>query len=230
MIGVLVVDDDFHVAEVNSSYVSRIPGFRVVGRAHSAAEAFERVERGDVDLLLLDQFLPDETGLQLVGRLRQHGHPVDVIMVSAARDAETVRAARRSGVLQYLVKPFSFTALCAKLENYAEQRGMLDEAGELGQERLDGVFGSRDVLAAAGAPAKGYSAPTAELIRRVLREAREPLSAQEVAERAGVSRSTAQRYLKRMQEQDTVRLSLKYGDAGRPEHHYALRTYVRASS
>ncbi|MEU8690500.1 response regulator [Streptomyces sp. NPDC048665] len=223
MIDVLVVDDDFHVAEVNAAYVSRIPGFRVSARAHTAGEALAVVERGGIDLILLDQYLPDQTGLRLVHQLRQREYPIDVIMVSAARDAASVRSARRYGVLHYLVKPFSFPALRAKLEAYAAQWGRLDGTDELEQEGLDSIFGARDTAAAPASGSRSFAGPTTELIRRILREAHGPLSAQEVAERAGVSRSTAQRYLKRMEERGSVRLSLKYGDAGRPEHHYKLR-------
>ncbi|MEV6840647.1 response regulator [Streptomyces sp. NPDC051133] len=226
MIDVLVVDDDFHVAEVNAAYVARVPGFRVAARAHTAGEALAAVQRGGIDLILLDQYLPDTTGLRLVHRLRQREYPVDVIMVSASRDAASVRAARRYGVLHYLVKPFSFPALRAKLESYAALRGMLDEADQLEQEGLDSVFGARDAAAAPASASRGLAGPTTELIRRVLREADRPLSAHEVAERAGVSRSTAQRYLKRLEERGGVHLSLKYGDAGRPEHHYGLRTVL----
>jgi len=226
VINVLIVDDDFHVAEINAAYVSRVPGFRVTGRAHSAGEALAAVERGGVDLLLLDQYLPDETGLRLVQRLRQQDRPIDVIMVSAARDAASVRAAQRSGVLQYLVKPFGFPALRRKLEGYAALHGMFDEADELEQEGMDSVFGAQAASAVPVSASTGFSGPTSELIRQILREAQEPLSAQEVAEQAGVSRSTAQRYLKHMEKRGSVLLTLKYGAAGRPEHHYGLRVSV----
>src|SRR6478609_7699354 len=106
MIDVLVVDDDFRVAEINAAYVARIPGFRVTARAHTAAQALATLERMHIDLVLLDHYLPDETGLTLVRRMRQLGHSADVIMVTAARDVATVRAAMRLGALQYLVKPF----------------------------------------------------------------------------------------------------------------------------
>lgn len=226
MIDVLVVDDDFYVAEVNSAYVSRVPGFRVVGQAHSAAEALAAIERDRIDLVLLDYYLPDEAGLSLVRHLRQNNRDIDVIMVTANRDATAVRAAMRSGVLQYLLKPFTFQALRVKLEAYAQLRHTLDSTAEFDkfpQERLDGIFGALRTPRATP-PAKGYSAPTAELVRQVLSRAGQPLSAQEVAERAGLSRSTAQRYLKHMEETGCARLTLKYGDAGRPEHHYACGT------
>lgn len=129
MIDVLVVDDDFRVAEINAAYVAKVPGFRVTARAHTTAQALATLERVHVDLVLLDHYLPDETGLTLVRRMRQLGHTADVIMVTAARDVTTVQTAMRYGALQYLVKPFSFGGLRAKLDGYAALRRTLDGVG-----------------------------------------------------------------------------------------------------
>ncbi len=231
MIDVLVVDDDFRVAEINSAYVGKVPGFRVAARAHTAAQALATLERSPIDLVLLDHYLPDESGLTLVRRMRQLGHHADVIMVTAARDVATVQAALRLGALQYLVKPFGFAGLRAKLDGYAALRRTLDGvggSGEAGQEQVDRIFGAlRTAPAAPATLPKGHSAPTAQLIRRVLREAEAPLSAHEVAERAGLSRSTAQRYLKHLEQAGRLRLTLKYGDTGRPEHLYAWAAPAR---
>ncbi|MFE0633078.1 response regulator [Streptomyces sp. NPDC058864] len=225
MIDVLVVDDDFRVAEINAAYVAKVPGFRVTARAHTAAQALATLERMHVDLVLLDHYLPDETGLTLVRRMRQFGHTADVIMVTAARDVATVQAAMRFGALQYLVKPFSFAGLRGKLDAYAALRRTLDGVGgrgEAGQEQVDRIFGALRTAGAAPAELpKGHSAPTADLVRKVLTEAARPLSAHEVAERAGISRSTAQRYLKFLEREGRISLTLKYGDTGRPEHRYA---------
>ncbi|GAA0336976.1 response regulator [Streptomyces olivoreticuli] len=221
MIEVLVVDDDFRVAEINAAYVARVPGFHVGAKAHTAAQAMAVLERGGIDLMLLDHFLPDETGLSLVRRMRQRGHLTDVIMVTASRDVATVQAAMRFGALQYLVKPFTFPGLRVKLEAYAQLRRTLDDADEAGQDQVDRIFGTLRTAATSVPLPKGHSAPTAELIRRVLSDAVRPLSAHEVADRAGLSRSTAQRYLKRLEESGRLRLTLKYGETGRPEHRYA---------
>ncbi|MFI8105218.1 response regulator [Streptomyces sp. NPDC086023] len=220
-IGVLVVDDDTRVARINAAYVAKVPGFRVVGEAHSAARARVIVEDEAVDLVLLDHYLPDGTGLDLVRDLRQSGHHTDVIMVTAARDLATVQSAMRLGALQYLVKPFTFAGLRAKLEGYAELRRSLAGGGEAEQAEVDRIFGA---LATAAGPVelpKGHSPTTAELVRQVLMAAEGSLSAQEIAERAGLSRQTAQRYLKLLERGGRVRLSLRYGETGRPEHRYA---------
>ncbi|MGJ7418090.1 response regulator [Streptomyces cinereoruber] len=221
LIDVLVVDDDVRVARINAAYVAKVPGFRVVATAHSTAGALAALEERPVDLILLDHYLPDENGLAVVRKLRARGHQCDVIMVTAARDVATVQAAMRHGALQYLVKPFNFAGLRGKLEAYATLRRTLEGGGEAEQAEVDRIFG----VLAAGSVApdlpKGHSPTTAELVRQVLLASGGPLSAQEIAERSGVSRQTAQRYLKLLERTGRVRLSLRYGETGRPEHRYA---------
>ncbi|MFF4817105.1 response regulator [Kitasatospora sp. NPDC001309] len=224
MIDVLVVDDDFRVADVHAAYVAKVQGFRVTGTAHSAGEALAALERRPVDLLLLDHHLPDETGLALVRRLRERQVTCDVMMVTAARDVSTVHAAMQHGALQYLVKPFTFAGLRDKLVSYAQLRHALaTPAREAGQDEVDRLFATlRSAAAPAGTLPKGHSAPTTDLVLGVLRRAGRPLSAQEVADATGLSRSTAQRYLKQLERDSRLRLTLRYGDTGRPEHRYGL--------
>ncbi|MEU5464394.1 response regulator [Streptomyces althioticus] len=224
MIEVLVVDDDVRVARVNAAYVDKVPGFHAVPPAHSAAEALERVEALPlVDLVLMDHYLPDETGLDVVREMRRRGHQADVIMVTAARDVATVQAAMRHGALQYLVKPFAFAGLRGKLEAYARLRRTLDGGGEAEQAEVDRIFGALSEATEPQLP-KGHSPTTAGLVRRALTTAEGPLSAQEIAERTGVSRQTAQRYLKLLERTGRATLTLRYGDAGRPEHRYVWAT------
>ncbi|MFJ5268855.1 response regulator [Streptomyces sp. NPDC088358] len=226
MIEVLVVDDDTRVARVNAAYVTKVPGFRVAGEAHSATEAMRLMETlPRLDLVLLDHYLPDKTGLTVVREMRRRGHQTDVIMVTAARDVSTVQAAMRQGALQYLVKPFAFAGLRAKLEAYADLRRTLDGGGEAEQAQVDRIFGALSTTAEPDLP-KGHSPTTAELVRRALVNAEGPLSALEIAEETGLSRQTAQRYLKLLERTGRARLTLRYGDAGRPEHRYVWATRV----
>ncbi|MFF4590613.1 response regulator [Streptomyces sp. NPDC001388] len=226
MIDVLVVDDDFRVAEINAKYVGKVPGFRVAARAHSAAQALATVQRGTIDLVLLDHYLPDGTGLDLVHRMREQGHGTDVIMITAAGDVSTVQTAMRLGALHYLVKPFTFAALRTRLDSYAALRRTVDRVGGrgiAGQEQVDRIFGALRTAPVPSSPGlpTGHSEPTTDLICAVLHRADHPLSAHEVAAETGLSRSTAQRYLRHLEQAGRLRLSLKYGDTGRPEHRYA---------
>jgi len=223
VIEVLVVDDDTRVAKINAAYVSKVPGFRVAAQAHSAAEALARIGDTHVDLILLDHYLPDRNGLAVVRELRRLGRHTDVIMVTAARDVATVQAAMRHGALQYLVKPFAYAGLRTKLEAYAALRRTFEGGGEAEQTEVDRLFGALWAAGESDLP-KGHSPTTAELVRQALRTADGPLSAQEIAESAGMSRQTAQRYLKLLERTGRVRLTLRYGETGRPEHRYTWAT------
>ena len=220
MIRVVVVDDDFRIAGIHAAYVDKVDGFQAIAQAHTAAEAAGAVDRLRPDLLLLDLYLPDEHGLDLVARLRREGHPpVDVIVITAAKDADSVRAAMQGGALHYLLKPFSFPALRDKLLSYAQMRSRLDALHEPDQRNLDRVFGAlraQDQLAGA----KGRSAHTLEAVERLLASGGQELSAAEVAEMTGMSRATAQRYLSHLHEIGRVEIRLRYGSGGRPEHRY----------
>nr|WP_235734757.1 response regulator [Nocardioides alcanivorans] len=163
---VLVVDDDFMVASIHTRFVERMEGFEVVGQAATGATALTEIDRLRPDLVLLDVHLPDLTGIEVLRRLRGAGNDVGVLMVTAAREAETVRAAAAAGASHYLVKPFAFEDLRVRMEAFAEQMRALAQA-ETGQGAIDAVFsagrrGSRPALP------KGLSEPTLAAVREVL--------------------------------------------------------------
>jgi two-component system CitB family response regulator len=220
MIRVVVIDDDYRVAGIHAAYVDRIDGFTTISQAHTGAEAMAAVDRHQPDLLLLDLYLPDEHGLDLAARLRQEDHPpVDVIVITAAKDADSVRAAMQNGAMAYLLKPFSFPALREKLLSYAQMRSRLSRDVPLDQRGVDRAFGA---LFGPGqlAETKGRSDLTLEAVEQVLATASQELSAAEVAQLTGMSRATAQRYLTHLHDAGRCAVRLRYGSAGRPEHGY----------
>lgn len=219
MIRTLVVDDDFMSASVHRSYTERIAGYTVVGEAHTGAEALDAIRRLMPDLVLLDIYLPDMSGLDVIRRLRELPDSPDVIAVTAAKDVETLRAAMQGGVVHYLVKPFLFDTFRERLERFAALKGRLNRLRSASQEDVDNIFSLLRAQGRAGLP-KGISSPTLGLVVGALREASEALTAVDVAELAGVSRGTARRYLDYLATSGTVELTLRYGAAGRPEHLY----------
>ncbi|ADU47035.1 response regulator [Intrasporangium calvum] len=224
MISVLVVDDDFMVARIHRGFVSQTEGFEVVGTASSGGEALELVGRLKPDLVLLDLYLPDIFGLDVVTRLRAAGETCDVLVITAAKEADSVRAAVRHGVVGYLLKPFSRADLEQRLMSYAAERARAVDAGELTQQEIDAAFAS----GAGGRPAavslpKGLSVETAEAVLRALREADDTMSATECAEAVGISRVSARRYLEHFVATGAAEVSLRYGATGRPERRYRPR-------
>lgn len=223
MIDTVIVDDDYRVSAIHAAYVSQVDGYAVVAQAHTAADALEAADRLSPDLILLDFYLPDGDGISVMRRLAERpGHRPDVLAVTAARDVTSIRTAMQLGAAGYLVKPFAMAALRERLIAYRDLHERLTRLEEADQEDVDALFGLLRPSAALPRPAKGHSAPTLALVRDALREAAGDLSAAEVAAATGISRPTAQRYLSYLVERGVVRLNLRYGVTGRPEHRYRI--------
>lgn len=221
MIKVLVIDDDFMVAKVHSGFVNSEPGFSVVGVAHTASQALDAVAALAPDLALLDIYLPDANGLDLLAQLREVHPELDVIVISAARELDTVRRALRGGIIHYLMKPFSREDLKERLDHYRStyREPGRDTEQELDQSDVDRLLG-RGSRQRRPLP-KGCSVETLGLVERILRTATEPLSASDTAVQLGTSRVSARRYLEHLAEEGTARVNLRYGGVGRPERLYS---------
>jgi response regulator of citrate/malate metabolism len=229
VIKVLIVDDDFMVARVHAGFVAALDGFEVVGTASTGAEALAAADRLSPDLVLLDVYLPDMTGLEVLRRLRGGGATTDVIVISAARDVDSIRSALHGGVLHYLVKPFDRRTFEARLRDVAALHGDLQGLAEAGQTDVDRVLGRyRGAAPAPAATPKGIAPETLELVRRVLGGAgSEGLSATECSERTGLARVSARRYLEQLVAQQEADVRQRYGTAGRPERRFTSRRDAR---
>jgi response regulator of citrate/malate metabolism len=216
---VLVVDDDFMVAEIHRRFVDRVDGFRAVGMARTGTEALDATRGLRPQLILLDVYLPDMTGLDVLQRLRSEGDRVDVIMITAARELDTVRGALDGGAADYLIKPFEFPQLQAKLQAYAARSDALQSAAGADQTLIDTLFGGPSVTSATVLP-KGLGAETGELVLNAVRDAGE-VSAAECADLVGISRVSARRYLEHYLGTGALELRLQYG-VGRPERRYRM--------
>ncbi|MBD0323629.1 MAG: response regulator [Aldersonia sp.] len=216
---VLVVDDDFMVADIHRRVVDKTPGFRAIAVAHTGAEALTAVAEKNPDLVLLDVYLPDLTGVEVLRRIRAGGNSVGVIMITAARELDTVSAALHGGAVDYLIKPFEFSALQEKLTAFAAKLSAL-ETGSADQSLVDSLFGSGRPAPVAKAPLpKGLSVETGKVVLDTVR-AQGELSATECADLVGMSRVSARRYLEYYLEQGELEIRLQYGKAGRPERRY----------
>jgi response regulator of citrate/malate metabolism len=195
----------------------------VVATVHTGGEALSALADFHPDLMLLDVYLPDMTGIEVLRQARQDFPDVDVIVVTAARELETVREAMQGGAVSYLIKPFEYQALGERLEHYRRTRSVLDATQTADQKQIDQLFG----LPAEAAPAeqaqlpKGLSRETALAVLAILTHD-EAISATDCAQRVGLSRVSARRYLEHLERTEVAQVSLKYG-IGRPERLYRLR-------
>ena len=222
---VLIVDDDFMVARVHAGFVAALDGFEVAGTASTGAAALAEVARLAPDLVLLDVYLPDMTGLEVLRRLRADATPVDVVVISAARDVESIRSALHGGVLHYLVKPFDRQTFESRLREYAAVRAEWAALDQARQADVDRVFtGARGGSRPAPVTPKGIAPETLELVRATLQLAgRDGLSATQCSERTGLARVSARRYLEQLVAQQEADVRQRYGTAGRPERRFTVR-------
>jgi len=222
MIRVLVVDDDYHVAHVHARSVAAIDGYSVVGEAHSGSAALELIASTTPDLLLLDMYLPDCTGLELVRRISTTSEQIpDFLLLTAARDIESIRTAMQLGAFYYLVKPFTFAALREQLRAYSSWVERLTKAPEADQHDVDTLYSLRGAQPRGASKARTLE-PTMARVLDIVTSAAAPLSATEVADALGASRPTAQRCLAELARNQLIDLDLAYGTTGRPRHRYRV--------
>jgi len=221
MIRVLIVEDDFRVAEINRKMTERVSEFSVVATAGTAAEALQFVTENPVDLVLLDVFLPDRAGIDVLKEVRKRELPVDFILVTAAHDSKTIQEALRYGIVDYLIKPIDMERYHQTLKAYRDQRTTFQKESELDQRVIDSVRmvggPSAPTLPTASPLPKGISTLT---LKRVLDAVQTykpvPFTLDEMAAYASISKITAHRYLEFLYRTGVLGKEYKYNKVGRP--------------
>jgi len=227
-IRVVVIEDDPMVQEINRSFIERVSPFQVVGVANNGVEGVEMVRELQPDLVIIDVFMPVQDGIKTLTQLRAGKETVDVIVITAANDKQTIQTMLRYGAMDFIIKPFQFERIRQALENYREFRSQIRREGMISQSEVDQLLfrkwteQSKDQAIALDSLPKGLHAVTLGQILRQLDETAEALSAEEVAERVGIARVTARRYLDYLVKSGHVKLAVIYGGVGRPTNRYVL--------
>lgn len=220
-IRVLIIEDDPMVADINKKFTEAVPGFFVVGLAGNGREALSLLETEKPDLVILDVYMPDVDGVSVLSLMRKNETPVDVIMVTAAGDTETVARVMRQGIIDYIVKPFKFARYRAALESYLDFRKKLAYRSTLNQADLDDMLSVKSE-SQLEAP-KNFHAQTMNSVINFMMVHPEALSADEVAAGTGISRVTARRYLEYLVTQGKLQMLLDYVAVGRPIHRFTVK-------
>lgn len=226
LIRVLVVDDDPEMGALNARMVERVPGYTVAEVVTDGASALKRLSRGGVDLMMLDMRMPGLSGLEVLRRAAAARMVVPTIIVSSVRDMDQVSEALLLGVVHYLLKPFTFSALRAKLEEYSTFMQATQATDEVvSQHEVDALLGALRVAPEVPLP-KTLAPDTLREVANCLKAATEALSAEELGRRVGLARVSARRYADYLVERgQTVRTSQRSGQAGRPLLLYSWRRH-----
>ncbi|AQQ52211.1 response regulator [Planococcus lenghuensis] len=223
MIRVAISEDDFRVAQIHEAFLKKISGVTVVGKAVNAKETLALLETEQVDLLLLDVFMPDRLGSDLLHEIRLKHPEVDIIMISAAQEKEFIRKAMNYGVFYYLIKPVQLEQFKEVMEQYKEKRQLLDSNEEIAPDMIKELFNQ---------PTKdsplddqqdlptGINSITLRKVIELIESHQEGLTTDIVSQNLGASRTTARRYLEYLVGKGLVNAESVYGIVGRPERKY----------
>ncbi|MED4080262.1 response regulator [Halalkalibacterium halodurans] len=223
LIRVLLIEDDPMVQEVNRMFVEKLSGFTIVGTTATGEEGMVKTRELQPDLILLDIFMPKQDGLSFIKQIREQYIDVDIIAVTAANDTKTIKTLLRYGVMDYLVKPFTFERLKAALTQYEEMFRKMQKEAELSQDSLDEMIKQKQAQANMDDLPKGLHAHTLQQVIERLEELDEPKSAEEIGRDVGLARVTVRRYLNYLESVGQVEMDLTYGSIGRPIQTYKLK-------
>ncbi|MFS0560625.1 response regulator [Terribacillus sp. 179-K 1B1 HS] len=220
---VLIVEDNVEASIIFENYLNQMEGYRLTGVAENGEQAKSLIKALQPDLVLLDVYLPDMNGIEILWYIRQYHRRADVILLTAANDTNTVGEAMRGGVYSYLIKPVDGDRFHRVLLEYATYKKELLTGNEVGQQQVDSFFHPNlhtTETADNELHPKGVDRHTLELVRRIMKEQRCSEKAEEVAAKVGVSHSTVRRYLEYMVSKKEVEVEISYGTVGRPVRKY----------
>lgn len=224
MIKVMIIEDDPMVREINKRFLSRLEGFRVVAEAADIKPAKEIILQTEIDLILLDVFLPSGRGLDLLKWLRANEKDTDVILITADKSTESVSEALRYGAMDYLVKPFKFQRFEEALLRYKRMKAKLETRNEMNQETIDSLTkkagrlnsNDMDILLDDEFKNQTYN----KILSFIMEHKDSYFSAAEIGMALGISRITARKYLDELEKEERVIMEPEYGSVGRPQNKY----------
>jgi two-component system CitB family response regulator len=220
----IIAEDDPRIAEIQHRFVEKLDAFEAIGLAHNLEDCREMIDILEPDLVLLDIHFPDGNGLDFLKTLRDENRNIDVILVTAARDVESVKSAMHGGVFDYIVKPLEFSRMRDSLSRYRDHFERLKALDTVQQSDIDGLLPRAITASTANRPVnslpKGIDALTLVKVQELFQSAPDSQGAEMVGQNIGISRTTARRYLEYLVSTNELVVDVSYGGVGRPERHY----------
>jgi two-component system, CitB family, response regulator MalR len=221
MIRVMIVEDDPMVAEFNKRYLAEVKGFELKAIVPSVDKAIGIIEQQEIDLILLDIFMPGKLGLDLLTYLRKNEKATDVIIISAASDMERIQIALRYGAFDYLIKPFEFERFQIALTAYLEKTTLIRNQQMVSQKELDHQILHREEKAMMDELPKGLTKDTLKQVFDAIKEMKDvPFSTEDMVNAVGISRVSIRKYLNFLKEIGVLDVKVIYGAIGRPVYQH----------
>ena len=231
---VLIVEDDPMVAMINSQFIKKIDGFEVAGMCRNGLEALDFLGENEVDLILLDVYMPVMNGTDTLKKIRTMKNTAEVIMVTAANDSATIEETMHLGVHDYLIKPFTFERFCSALEKFKAKKQLLQENSVMDQSCVDNLIAQGIAATSAPSPAptvipndqeneplpKGIQKKTLSRITEYFNSNSSWNSTEMISEALGISIVTVRTYMNYLVKTGAIKEDINYGTGGRPSMLY----------
>ncbi|MFD1019729.1 response regulator [Thalassobacillus hwangdonensis] len=226
MIKVMIVEDDPMVAALNEKYVQQMEGFHLCCTAPNTDRALDELKQTDIDLILLDVYMPGMNGLEFLKKLREQAQDIDVILITAASDINQIQQAMRLGAVDYLIKPFEFDRFQKALTEYRTNHHTLKQSDTISQHELDQLLQKKSAQQVEHQLPKdlpkGLTKNTLTRIHEVIMKRKDDaFKTDEIAEDTDISRVSIRKYLKFLTDIGYLDETLVYG-VGRPIYQYHL--------
>ena len=223
MYKVLIVEDDPMVAMINEQYIKRNKNFTVVGKCKDGRSAISFLEANEVDLMILDVYMPLMNGFEALRAIRNKNISVDVIMVTAANDRDSLEEALHLGIVDYLVKPFTVDRFGVALDKFIAQHNALSGMNTLDQSNIDYIIDNSHRKSEELYP-KGIQEKTLETIMEYLtKHSGEWLTGEAIADGVNISVVTVRRYMSYLSDSGKVLGDMDYETGGMPCMKYQMK-------
>ena len=174
---ILIIEDDPMVAMIHKEYFKRKELSDDLNHVSTLEEAKSFLEKSDADLIVLDNYLTDGQGVEYLPELK--GYPI--IMITAANDIQTVEAALTNGVVDYLVKPFTYERFSQAVDKVQDYVSLLSKE-KINQDLIDDYLNSGRVEEEEDSLPKGLSRITLKKVLENIQEHEAGFTTQQVAD------------------------------------------------
>jgi len=221
MCKVIIVDHDPMVSYINREYIERDSRFQVIGEFGNGNDALEFLKNNQADLMVLDLCLPEYKGISLLKDILEKDIPIEVISITAAKDKESLMEALHLGVIDYLIKPFSYKRLQKALDKYINYTHLLDGMRSVEQDTITYLFDFESTQELKGTKSK-ESIAYERILTYLEKNRGRDFTAVELAEKLQLSSVTVRRYLKHLNGRGRIVGDVDYNTGGHPSIVYRM--------
>jgi len=219
---VLIIEDDPMVAMIHTEYFKKKELTDDLSHVTSIEAAREYLANNEVDLVVLDNYLIDGQGIEYLPELK--GYPI--IMITAANDIQTVEAALSNGVVDYLVKPFTYERFAQAIDKVQDYVKLLSKE-KINQDLIDDYLNSGRVEEEEDSLPKGLSRITLKKVLEAIKHHNSGFTTQQIADKLDISRITIRKYLNHLVNINILSEDAEYYTSGRPVSVFTVESESR---